>query len=173
VQSIAPPARSSSLTTGGGLVSEVVLTFGLVHAVYATAIDPRARSEGSSRAPLAVGLLAGANVMFGAAFSGGVMNPARSFGPALVAWDFTDHWIFWVGPLSGALIATLFYEILLFPRPATALPSQEPLISSSSSSSSSSVAVAVADANADADDDQHRRRRHQATASPSHDQAKP
>ena len=48
------------------------------------------------------------------------MNPARSFGPALVAGAWENHWIFWVGPLSGGALAALVYEFVFSRRIETA-----------------------------------------------------
>ena len=42
------------------------------------------------------------------------MNPARSFGPAAIANNWENHWIYWVGPISGAVIAAIVYKILTF-----------------------------------------------------------
>jgi len=91
-----------------GVLMEVVLTFSLLFAVYATVVDPR-RAVGSM-GPLLVGLVVGANVLAGGPFSGASMNPARSFGPALVAGVWADHWVYWVGPLIGGLLAGLVYD---------------------------------------------------------------
>jgi glycerol uptake facilitator-like aquaporin len=38
------------------------------------------------------------------------LNPARSFGTSVVSHDFTNHWVFWVGPIGGAILAALVYE---------------------------------------------------------------
>lgn len=46
----------------------------------------------------------------GGPFTGGSMNPARSFGPALWNNDFEAHWIYWVGPLAGAAVTSAFYR---------------------------------------------------------------
>ncbi|XP_058090209.1 aquaporin TIP3-1-like [Magnolia sinica] len=96
------------------LLLEIVMTFGLVYTVYATAIDPKRGNLGTI-APLAIGFIAGANILAGGPFDGASMNPARAFGPALVGWRWRYHWIFWVGPFVGATIAGLMYEILLIP----------------------------------------------------------
>jgi hypothetical protein len=44
------------------------------------------------------------------------MNPARVFGPALVAGFWPHHWIYWVGPMSGACLAAIIYHLVLWPR---------------------------------------------------------
>ena len=45
-----------------------------------------------------------------AAFSGCSVNPARSLGPALIAGNFTDHWVYWIAPALGVIIITLFFR---------------------------------------------------------------
>jgi aquaporin related protein len=46
-------------------------------------------------------------------WTGGSMNPARSLGPAVINRDFTSyHWIYWVGPISGAILAVLIYKLI-------------------------------------------------------------
>ncbi|KAJ6425416.1 hypothetical protein OIU84_026064 [Salix udensis] len=102
-----------ALSTGVGvwnaLVLEIVMTFGLVYTVYATAIDPKKGNLGII-APIAIGFIVGANILVGGAFDGASMNPAVSFGPALVSWSWTNHWVYWAGPLIGGGLAGLIYE---------------------------------------------------------------
>ncbi|CAI0413225.1 unnamed protein product [Linum tenue] len=91
-----------------GLVMEIVITFGLVYTVYATAADPKKGSLGTI-APIAIGFVVGANILAAGPFSGGSMNPARSFGPAVVAGNFAGNWVYWAGPLIGGGLAGLVY----------------------------------------------------------------
>lgn len=91
-----------------GVVFEIIITFALVYTVYATAADPKKGSLGII-APIAIGFIVGANILAAGPFSGGSMNPARSFGPAVASGDFTDNWIYWVGPLIGGGLAGLVY----------------------------------------------------------------
>lgn len=100
---------SSGVSVGNALVFEIVMTFGLVYTVYATAVDPKKGDIGVI-APLAIGFIVGANILAGGAFDGGSMNPAVSFGPAVVSWTWTNHWVYWAGPLIGAAIAALVYD---------------------------------------------------------------
>ncbi|XP_021743090.1 probable aquaporin TIP3-2 [Chenopodium quinoa] len=96
------------------LILEIVMTFGLVYTVYATAIDPKRGSLGTI-APLAIALIVGANILVGGPFDGASMNPARAFGPALIGWRWRNHWIYWVGPLIGGGLAGLIYEFIVIP----------------------------------------------------------
>ncbi|XP_057799627.1 aquaporin TIP4-1 [Salvia miltiorrhiza] len=92
-----------------GIVMEIVLTFSLLFTVYATIVDPK-KGNLEGLGPLLTGLVVGANIMAGGPFSGASMNPARSFGPALVSGNWTDHWIYWVGPLIGGGLAGFICE---------------------------------------------------------------
>uniref|UniRef100_A0A3B1ITL2 Aquaporin 5 n=1 Tax=Astyanax mexicanus TaxID=7994 RepID=A0A3B1ITL2_ASTMX len=49
-------------------------------------------------------------------FTGCGMNPARSFGPAVLTLNLENHWVFWAGPCAGAILAWLMYDLLLYPR---------------------------------------------------------
>ncbi|XAR67694.1 hypothetical protein NMG60_11002565 [Bertholletia excelsa] len=107
---LAVPIHSVASGVGAveGVVMEIITTFALVYTVYATAADPKRGSLGII-APIAIGFIVGANILAAGPFSGGSMNPARSFGPAVVSGDFTDNWIYWVGPLIGGGLAGLIY----------------------------------------------------------------
>ncbi|CAK7353242.1 unnamed protein product [Dovyalis caffra] len=107
-----------------GIVWEIVLTFSLLFTVYATIVDPKKGSI-DGLGPILTGFVVGANVLAGGAFSGASMNPARSFGPALVSWDWTDHWVYWVGPLIGGGLAGLIYENFFIVRSHRPLHNEE------------------------------------------------
>ncbi|KAF2295989.1 hypothetical protein GH714_035570 [Hevea brasiliensis] len=102
-------ALSSGVSSWNAVVFEIVMTFGLVYTVYATAVDPKKGNVGTV-APIAIGFIVGANILAGGAFDGASMNPAVSFGPAVVSWTWTSHWVYWVGPLIGAAIAAIVYD---------------------------------------------------------------
>nr|XP_043613822.1 aquaporin TIP1-3-like [Erigeron canadensis] len=108
-------ALSEGVSVWNALVFEIVMTFGLVYTVYATAIDPKKGDIGII-APLAIGLIVGANILAGGAFTGASMNPAVAFGPAVVSLDFGCHWIYWAGPLIGGGIAGALYELVFITR---------------------------------------------------------
>ncbi|XP_043691705.1 aquaporin TIP1-3-like [Telopea speciosissima] len=100
---------STDVSAWNAVVFEIVMTFGLVYTVYATAVDPKKGNLGTI-APIAIGFIVGANILAGGAFDGASMNPAVSFGPAVVSWTWTSHWVYWVGPLIGATLAALIYD---------------------------------------------------------------
>lgn len=105
-----PGFALSGVGIGPALVFEIVMTFGLVYTVYATAVDPK-KGEIGIIAPIAIGFIVGANILAGGAFTGASMNPAVAFGPALVTFTWASHWIYWVGPLVGGGLAGIVYEI--------------------------------------------------------------
>lgn len=107
-----------------GVIMEIVLTFSLLFTVYTTIVDPK-RGFIGGLGPLLTGLVVGANIMAGGAFSGASMNPARSFGPALVSGDWTDHWVYWVGPLIGGALAGFVCENFFVERSHAPLPTEE------------------------------------------------
>jgi aquaporin TIP len=103
-------ALSSGVSEWNAVVFEIVMTFGLVYTVYATAIDPKKGSLGTI-APIAIGFIVGANILAGGAFDGASMNPAVSFGPAVVSWTWANHWVYWIGPLIGGGVAAFVYQV--------------------------------------------------------------
>jgi aquaporin TIP len=106
------------------VVLEIVMTFGLVYTVYATAVDPKKGSLGTI-APIAIGFIVGANILVGGAFDGASMNPAVSFGPALVSWSWENQWVYWVGPLIGGGLAGIIYDVLFISHTHEQLPTAD------------------------------------------------
>lgn len=96
-----------------GFVTEAVLTFFLMYVVYGTAVGRRGPS---GVAPLAIGLAVTMDILMGGPLTGAAMNPARAFGPALVANSWADHWIYWVAPILGASAAAALFAYVMTPR---------------------------------------------------------
>ena len=100
-----------------GLVAEAIGTFFLVWAIVGVAVNPRATKEWAA---LAIGGALGMAVMVIGPLTGAGFNPARSFGPALVAKEFngvdTFLLVYVAGPLVGALAAAfLYFQVLIAP----------------------------------------------------------
>jgi len=91
-------------------ILETVMTFTLVYIVLTTAAT--ASNKIAPLAGLAIGLTLGFNVIFGGSISGGSLNPARSFGPALISGNFSYNWIYWIAPVIGSLIAAGIHRLL-------------------------------------------------------------
>lgn len=86
---------------------EAVMTFLLLTVIFGTAVDKRAPAGFYG---LAIGLTITLDILVSGPFTGGAMNPARAFGPALISGFWTNQLVYWVGPIIGALIAALTYE---------------------------------------------------------------
>jgi MIP family channel proteins len=102
-------ATLPGLSDGRALVLEALLTFLLMFVITAVATDARAVGQAAA---LAIGATVLLEVMFAGPASGASMNPARSFGPALVAGVSESQWIYWVGPPLGALLGVFAYGAL-------------------------------------------------------------
>ncbi len=100
------PAVADGISVAGAIIIEAILTMVLLVAVFGTAIDPRAPKIGG----LAIGLAVAADILMGGPLTGGAMNPARWFGPAVVSGTFDNWYVWWIGPLVGAAIVALVYR---------------------------------------------------------------
>jgi aquaporin NIP len=88
---------------------EVLLTAVLMFVIVSVATDTRAVGE---LAAVAIGGTVALDALWGGPITGASMNPARSFGPALVSCSWPSHWIYWVGPIIGALLGAILYQVL-------------------------------------------------------------
>ncbi len=94
---------------------EWLLSFALMLVVMAVATDRRVPG---GFAAVAVGLTVGFCALMGGPITGASMNPARSFGPALVGGVWQAHWVYWLAPTTGMLAAAHLYEVLRGTTPA-------------------------------------------------------
>jgi MIP family channel proteins len=101
------PGLGPDVSISGALIMEAVMTFFLVLVIFGTVVDPRGPK---AIAPLAIGLMITMDILTGGRITGAAMNPARALGPALVQQDFTNWWIYWLGPIIGGLIAAFAYK---------------------------------------------------------------
>jgi len=106
------PQLGGGTSAMAGIVIEAITTFFLVFVVYGTAIDPRAPKIGG----LAIGLTIALDILFAGPLTGGAMNPARVFGPALAASAWDAHYVYWIGPMLGGALAGIVYKTFLWPK---------------------------------------------------------
>uniref|UniRef100_A0A8B9C5K0 Lens fiber major intrinsic protein n=1 Tax=Anser brachyrhynchus TaxID=132585 RepID=A0A8B9C5K0_9AVES len=104
-----------SVGPGQGTVVELLLTAQFILCVFASFDDRHDGRPGSAALPVGFSLALGH--LFGIHYTGAGMNPARSFAPAVITRNFTNHWVYWAGPLLGAAVAALLYDFALCPRP--------------------------------------------------------
>lgn len=104
LQSVPQPVKIDSPSA---ILIEALLVFFLVLVIFGTTVDRRSHT---SHAGIAIGFVFTILVLLGFELTGAALNPARAFGPALVANFWDHHLIYWSGPILGALIAALVYE---------------------------------------------------------------
>lgn len=98
---------------------EAILTFFLITAVFGTAVDPRHPNVGG----FGIGLTVTADILIGGPLTGAAMNPARALGTGLITMDadvLSQHWVYWVGPILGGVVAGLLYHHLILPKAGAA-----------------------------------------------------
>ncbi|CAN1193164.1 Probable aquaporin NIP7-1 [Linum perenne] len=81
---------------------------------------------------LVIGISIGLAVLITGPISGGSMNPARSLGPAIVAWNFKDIWVYITAPIGGALTGALTFSALNLRQPQSSSSQQQPCTATSS-----------------------------------------
>lgn len=102
-------ATIPTVGAGSAFVYEALLTAILMFVIMAVATDTRAVGAGAA---IAIGGVVGLDALFGGAVTGASMNPARSFGPALVSGDWRDFWVYVAGPVLGAAAGALAYQMV-------------------------------------------------------------
>jgi aquaporin TIP len=129
LKALFPAAVTSVTLLGGQRISsdttllqaiglEAIATFFLVFVIFGTAVDQRGPKLGG----MAIGLTIAADILAIGPLTGGSMNPARSFGPAVVTHVFEGQTAYWVGPILGGVVAAVLYDRLFLRDGSPAAP---------------------------------------------------
>ncbi|XP_041942213.1 aquaporin-8b [Alosa sapidissima] len=94
----------------GAVFGEVAMTCLVTTVVLMSAVNSKSKNP---MAPFLIGCTVIVNILAGADVSGTCLNPARALGPAVLTGHWTYHWVYWVGPLSGGLVAVVLVRLLL------------------------------------------------------------
>jgi MIP family channel proteins len=105
-------AIALDITGVQAFILEAIATFFLAFAVFGTAVDPNAPKIGG----LGIGFVVTADILVIGPLTGGSMNPARSFGPAVASGVYEAQLLYWFAPITGAVVASLLYEFLFMRR---------------------------------------------------------
>ena len=103
------PLLAPNMTVAGGIILEAITTFFLVFVIHGTAVDARGPKVGA----LFIGLTVALDILAIGPLTGAAMNPARSIGPALVGGHLENFWLYWIGPILGAVAAAFLYSSVL------------------------------------------------------------
>jgi aquaporin NIP len=115
-------ATVPTVGVGSAVVYEAAMTAILMFVIMAVATDTRAVG---AAAAIAIGGTIALNSLFGGPVTGASINPARSFGPALASGEWTHFWIYVLGPLAGASIGAVAYQMVRGEHPVATLPDGE------------------------------------------------
>lgn len=112
--SLGATVLAEGVSPAQGLVLELILTFFLVNTIMNAGISGKATIP----AGLAIGLTLTFCILMGGPLTGASLNPARTLGPALAIGSFDDIWLYFVGPVAGAVLAGLLYKTVFEERKA-------------------------------------------------------
>ncbi len=107
---VGTPMLAEGVTAMAGILIELLLTFLLVFTVFATAVDPQGAFK--AIAGYGIGTVVAIDILAGGPLTGAAMNPARAFGPAVVANIWHHQFVYWMGPIGGGILAGLLYHHL-------------------------------------------------------------
>ncbi|OAG10354.1 aquaporin-like protein, partial [Paraphaeosphaeria sporulosa] len=111
---------SEGVSVTRGVFIEAICTAELIFSIFMLAAE---KHRATFLAPIGIGLALFTAELAALFFTGGSLNPARSFGPDVVLGTFDGyHWIYWIGPFLGAVIAVLFYRLIKLLEYETANP---------------------------------------------------
>lgn len=108
------PAVAEGLDPSRGMLLEAIATFFLVWVVYAVAIDRDGAFFKVAGMPIGFSIVMG--IMMIGPSTGGALNPARWFGPALLTGQWANAWVYIVGPIAGGIVAGALYLYGVRPR---------------------------------------------------------
>jgi aquaporin-4 len=103
------PSELLNFSAAAGVGAEMIFTFFLVTTIFMAAVHKKAAA---GMAGIAIGGMIFLLHLVGVPLTGASMNPARTLGPAIVSGHWEFHWIYWVGPIAGALIAAFVMQYL-------------------------------------------------------------
>jgi len=115
--------ETASIARLAGL--EIIATFFLMFVIMGTAVDPRGAGRTPGAAGFAIGLVVAADILCFGPLTGASMNPARSFGPALVGGHWEMHLVYWLAPIAGAMLAGIIYQATFGSSPGPSAVSGE------------------------------------------------
>jgi len=98
-------------SVAAGFFLELILTFLLVFVVHMLALEV---NNARNVAPFVIGTIVFVGHLIAIPITGTSMNPARSFGASVVTGQWNNHWVFWVAPLCGGILASVFYRLFSF-----------------------------------------------------------
>ena len=108
-------APENALSPVNTIIIEAILTFLLVTTIFAVAVDKRGPKNIYG---FAIGLTVCFDILCAGAYTGASMNPARSFGPALIGGHWDIHHCYWIGPIVGGVLAALVYDRVVIGKDA-------------------------------------------------------
>ena len=96
------------------MIAEAIGTFLLVAVIFGVAVDKRGMFSAVAGFP--IGLMITLDILFMGPLTGGAVNPARWFGPALISGTWTNSWVWIIGPLLGGAVAAWLYDAIFTPE---------------------------------------------------------